>query len=368
MSPSRLGEEGSRRGAALALGAALLFGLSTPVAKLLLSHLDPLLLAAVLYLGCGFGLAAFRLLRRLVMPLGAAEVLPTRADWPWLLGAIFSGGIAGPILLLSGLARIDAASASLLLNLEPVLTALIAWFVFRENIGSRIALGMVAIAGGATVLSWQGTGGAASVGWLGPLAVAGACLAWAVDNNLTRRVSLVDPVLIAMLKGLVAGTVNLVLALALGEPGRALEAGAGLVGGAILGGVLVGFVGYGASLVLFVLALRDIGAARTGAYFASAPFLGALLAVALGEPASGRLIFAGGMMLVGIWLHLTERHAHDHVHESLVHTHRHRHDIHHRHDHAAEDPPGEPHSHRHVHLALRHSHSHFPDAHHSHGH
>lgn len=350
----------------MALAAAALFGLSTPVAKVLLTRIDPLFLAALLYLGCGIGLGAFRLARRLLRPGLAGEAAPGRADWPWLLGAILAGGVLGPILLLTGLSLTGAATASLLLNLESVLTALIAWFVFRESVDRRIALGMAAVAAGAVVLTWQGAGAtvAGYRGLLGPLAIAGACLAWAIDNNLTRRVSLLDPVLIAMLKGLVAGSANLILALAL-SPRLAF----GLPAGEIVIAALVGLLSYGCSLVLFVLALRDIGAARTGAYYAAAPFIGAILAVAaLGEPVTGQLLLAGLLMLVGLWLHLTERHAHEHLHAPLAHTHRHRHDIHHRHDHAPGDPPGEPHSHPHRHAPQRHSHRHFPDAHHSHGH
>jgi drug/metabolite transporter (DMT)-like permease len=372
------------RGAAMALGAAVLFGLGTPVAKLLLARIDPLFLAAVLYLGCGIGLALFRIARRLLRPGFAGEAKPTRAHWPWLLGAIFFGGVLGPILLLTGLSLTAAATTSLLLNLESVFTALIAWFVFREGVDRRIALGMAAIALGAVVLTWQGSGTALlgfSRGLLGPLAIAGACLAWALDNNLTRRISLLDPTLIAMLKGLVAGTVNLVLAVALVlylDAGRPIDALANLVTGTpLVGGLsgeilvagLLGMLSYGISLVLFVLALRDIGAARTGAYYASAPFIGAILAVAvLGEPLTLQLLLAGALMLVGLWLHLTERHVHEHEHMRLTHDHRHHHDIHHRHDHVPEDPPGEPHSHAHAHPRLRHSHRHFPDAHHAHGH
>jgi drug/metabolite transporter (DMT)-like permease len=350
----------------MALAAAALFGLSTPVAKLLLARIDPLFLAALLYLGCGVGLALFRLARRLLRPGLAGEAAPSRADWPWLLGAILAGGVLGPILLLTGLSLTGAATASLLLNLESVLTALIAWFVFRENVDRRIALGMAAVAAGAVVLTWQGAGATVSGyrGLLGPLAIAGACLAWAIDNNLTRKVSLLDPVLIAMLKGLVAGTVNLILALALSP-----RLAPGLPAGELVVSALVGLLSYGCSLVLFVLALRDVGAARTGAYYAAAPFIGATLAVAaLGEPVTGQLLLAGLLMLVGLWLHLTERHAHEHLHAPLTHDHRHSHDIHHGHDHAPEDPPGEPHSHPHRHTPLRHSHRHFPDAHHSHGH
>jgi drug/metabolite transporter (DMT)-like permease len=251
--------------------------------------------------------------------------------------------------------------------------------VFREGVDRRIALGMGAIALGAVVLTWQGSGaappGTADLfpSLLGPLAIAGACLAWALDNNLTRRISLLDPTLIAMLKGLAAGTVNLVLAFALAPVLEKTPVAGSLVAGGLSGEILIagllGMLSYGVSLVLFVLALRDIGAARTGAYYASAPFIGAILAVAvLGEPVTAQLLLAGALMLAGLWLHLTERHIHEHEHMLLTHDHRHHHDIHHRHDHAPGDPPGEPHSHAHAHPRLRHSHRHFPDAHHAHGH
>lgn len=359
--PGQHAEAAAWRGAAMAMAAASLFGLSTPLAKILLQRTDPLFLAGVLYLGSGVGLAVLRLASWRGRGM-AREPAPAPGDWPWLAGAILSGGVIGPVLLLTGLALTGAGTASLLLNLETVFTALIACFAFRENLGRRIALGMLLIAGGAAVLLLQSPAGATGTA-LGPLAIAGACLAWAIDNNFTRKVSLADPVVIAMLKGLVAGTVNLGLAMALGTHPAATGGG-----GAILAGAALGMLGYGLSLVLFVRALREIGAARTGAYFASAPFIGALLAAALGEPVTARLLCAGALMLAGLWLHLTERHSHEHEHEPLVHAHRHRHDLHHRHDHGPADPAGEPHSHAHVHVRLRHSHRHFPDAHHSHSH
>jgi drug/metabolite transporter (DMT)-like permease len=360
--------EASWRGPALAMGAALLFGASTPVAKLLLARLDPWYLAAVLYLGSGMGLALARFAGRLFRPGVRGQGTLARSDWPWLGGAILFGGVLGPILLLTGLSTTGAAPASLLLNLESVFTALLAWFVFRENVDPRLALGMTAIAAGALVLSWRGRGGAdwEAGGLSGALAITGACFAWALDNNLTRKVSLADPVQIAMLKGLVAGGVNFALALCFGA-GHSFEPGL-FESGALLGAA-VGMLGYGLSLVLFVLALRNIGAARTGAYFAAAPFIGAILAVlAFGEPLTAQLTLAGALMLAGLWLHLTERHEHEHEHPLLAHAHRHRHDAHHQHRHGPDDPSGEPHLHRHIHIRLRHSHRHFPDAHHSHGH
>jgi drug/metabolite transporter (DMT)-like permease len=343
------------RGVLCALGAAALFGASTPFAKLLLGQVSPLVLAAILYLGSGIGLAAWLALR----PGSARLTGFARSDWAWIGAAVLAGGVAGPILLMSGLARSDAASASLLLNLESVLTALIAWTVFRENVDRRVFAGMVAIVAGGVVLS----AGAAprAEGLLGAALVAAACLAWAIDNNLTRRVSGGDAATLACLKGLVAGVVNLALALSLGHslPGAAGWIGAGLLG----------FLGYGVSLTLFIIALRHLGTARTGAYFSVAPFFGAVLALALlGERPGGEFWIAGALMALGVWLHVSERHEHRHAHQAMEHEHEHVHDAHHQHAHALGWDGREPHSHRHRHAPLVHSHPHYPDLHHRHGH
>ncbi len=347
-----------RLGPALALGSALLFGLSAPAAKLLLGVVDPWLLAGLLYLGSGLGLGLYRLARRLSFQRMTEASIPRR-ELPWLAGAIACGGVAGPLLLMFGLAAGSATQAALLLNLEGVFTALFAWFVFRENFDARIAVGMAAIAAGAAVLSWQPSRQMAVD--RSALLVTGACLAWAIDNNLTRKVSGGDPVHIAMVKGAVAGSVNLVLALGLGA--------AWPPAGVVLGAAIVGLVGYGTSLAFFVGALRLLGTARTGAYFSTAPFVGAMGAVAiLAEPVTGRLLLASALMAVGVWLHLTERHQHEHVHEVMEHDHLHRHDEHHQHSHPADIQAREPHSHPHVHAPLRHSHPHYPDLHHRHRH
>ena len=349
--------EREHRGAAgAALAAAALFGASTPLAKALIGDVGPILLAGLLYLGSGIGLWVFRIARD--RGLGATHLV--RSDWPWLAGAILTGGVVGPILLMYGLTRVSAAGASLLLNLEAVFTALIAWWVFRESANRRTALGMALIVGGGVALAWPSAGRAgASVS--GAATVAGACLCWALDNNLTRRVSAADPVFIAASKGLIAGSTSVMLALALGatfpSPVLALAAAG------------VGLGGYGISLVLFVLALRGLGSARTGAYFATAPFVGSVLAVALlREPVSWPFWGAAVLMAAGVWLHLTERHEHEHVHEALTHTHAHRHDAHHLHQHAFAWDGGEPHTHEHHHEPQRHAHPHYPDVHHRHGH
>lgn len=345
------------RGVQSALLAAVLFGASTPLAKGLLATVPPQVLAGLLYLGSGLGLGVLWLWRRRRGKAGQAAL--TRRDLPWLVGAIGFGGFLGPLLLLIGLSHTPASAASLFLNLEGVFTALLAWIVFRENVDQRIALGMVAIVSGGALLAWQGRlewGGLS-----GPLLVAAACLCWAIDNNLTQKVSASDPLQIAALKGATAGTVNLAIGLSLtGSLPTLPRIGAALV---------LGFFGYGLSLVLFVLALRSLGTARTGAYFSTAPFVGAILSVILWqEPVTVTLLAAGGLMAFGVWLHLTEHHIHDHTHEALSHAHPHTHDAHHQHSHAPDDPPGEPHTHAHVHEALTHSHPHFPDIHHRHGH
>jgi drug/metabolite transporter (DMT)-like permease len=339
-----------------ALGAAALFGASTPFAKLLVDEVSPLLLAGLLYLGSGIGLAIVRVLR----DRGWSAPGLSRGEWPWLAAAVLFGGAAGPALLMAGLAYTSASAASLLLNLEAVLTAAIAWVVFRENADRRIVAGMLLIVAGGVVLSWP-DGSAPTAVWFGPLMIAAACLCWAIDNNLTRRVSAADAVFIAGSKGFAAGAVNTLLALSLG----ATMPPAGVIASALT----VGFLGYGVSLVLFVLALRGLGTARTGAYFSTAPFLGAAVALALpGEPTSGAFWLAAALMGWGVWLHLTERHEHEHRHEALEHAHPHVHDEHHRHAHDFDWPQDQPHTHRHRHEAMVHKHPHYPDIHHRHEH
>ncbi len=298
----------NRKAIVFALMAAVLFGISTPLAKTLTPELSPVLLAGLLYLGSGLGLGLYSIFRRWNKRPRSQEAALSRKDFPWLVMVVFFGGLAGPVLLMWGLARTPASSAALLLNLEGVLTAL-----------------------------------------------------WAIDNNFTRKLSASDPVQVAMIKGLSAGSVNTVLALILGTRFPGISA--------LLGAGLVGFVGYGVSLVLFILALRHVGTARTGAYFSTAPFIGAAVSIVLLEDriTLGFLI-AAGLMSAGVWLHLTERHEHEHRHEAMEHEHLHTHDEHHRHAHRPNDPPGEPHSHWHRHEPLVHTHPHYPDIHHRHTH
>ena len=341
------------RGAACALGAAALFGASTPLSKLLVGEIPPVLTAALLYLGSGAGLGVLRL-------VGAGlRNPPARRELPWLAGAILVGGVLGPVLLMLGLRSTPGAAASLLLNLEAVFTALLAWFVFHENFDRRIAVGMLLIVAGGAVLSVK-PGEAFAVS-SGALAVAGACLCWAIDNNLTQKVSAADPLTLAAIKGSVAGTANLGIALALGSRVPRPEV--------TLAALLVGLVGYGLSLSLYVLGLRHLGTARTGAYFSVAPFAGAALSLPLLRESVGPgLGVAGVLMAAGVWLHLTERHEHEHRHERLEHTHRHVHDEHHRHDHPEGTESSEPHMHRHEHAPVAHRHPHYPDIHHRHRH
>jgi drug/metabolite transporter (DMT)-like permease len=340
------------RGVLFALASALLFGAGTVAAKWIVGPVTPWLLAGVLYLGSGVGLAAWRFVTRPARPR------LSRTDAFWLSGAILTGGIIAPVLLMWGLAQMPAAGTSLLLNLEGVFTVLLAWFAFRENFDRRIALGMALIAAGTIVQSWAG---AASINSLWPtLAVCAACLAWAIDNNLTRKVALTDATFIAMSKGLVAGTVNVTIALSMG----AILPNAWL----IVAGALTGMLSYGISLVCFVLALRELGTARTGAYFSTAPFVGASLAIVLlDESLTWQLAIAGGLMAWGVWLHLTEHHSHTHTHEEPEHEHEHVHDDHHQHDHLEPVPPGTRHSHSHRQPRMTHAHAHYPDSHHRHG-
>ncbi len=346
---------GLHKGVGAAIAAAALFGGSTPFAKVLVGSLPPVMLAGLLYLGSGLGLTLVYLVRR----QRSAEAPLTRTDLPCLAGATLFGGVLGPILLMIGLSTASASTSSLLLNLEGVFTALLAWFAFKENFDRRIFTGMVLIVAGGILLSWQGSGFEAPS--VGALAVMGACLCWGIDNNLTQKVSAGDPVQVTAIKGTVAGAVNLMVALVMGATVPSLAT----TGAAFI----VGFLGYGCSLVMFVLALRHIGTARTGAYFSLAPFVGASVAlVVLREPVGALFFGAATLMGAGVWLHVTERHEHEHTHEYLEHTHPHVHDEHHQHVHDPGVDPDRPHSHPHVHLPMTHTHPHYPDIHHRHRH
>jgi drug/metabolite transporter (DMT)-like permease len=343
----------------LALGSAFLFGASTPIAKLLLGIADPLLLAGLLYLGSGGGLVLVKIGGGF-LGLGRSEAPLRLRDLPWLAAVVLFGGIIGPASLMWGLTVTPASTGSLLLNTEGLATMAIAWTVFRENVDRRIFFGAMAILAGAVLLSWPAAGAGPKLSW-GSMLIVLACVSWGIDNNLTRKLSAADPLQIAMIKGLAAGAVNFTLALGHGAPLPGLTT--------LAAAAAVGFFGYGISLVLFVLGLRHMGAARTGAYFSTAPFIGAALALPLfGETPTLALIGAALLMGIGVYLHLAEAHDHEHSHEPLEHEHRHVHDIHHQHDHAPADPGGEPHSHWHQHPRVRHKHPHYPDLHHRHEH
>lgn len=344
-------------GIACALLGAALFGASTPIAKLLVGEVGPIALAGLLYAGSGLGLGLWVAVRAWAWPTRERPKFTT-GDYKWLACAVFVGGVIGPALLMFSLAAASASAVSLLLNLEGVFTALLAWFVFAENFDRRVVSGMFLIVCGGAVLSWPSR--VISSFWPA-LAVTGACLCWGLDNNLTRKISARDSVTIAALKGSVAGAVNLGVSAGFGGAQPAL----GIAGIA----AFVGLLGYGVSLALFVVALRQLGAARTGAYYATAPFIGAAISFAwLGEKPDAAFWLAAALMAAGVALHLSERHRHVHEHEGLTHMHTHRHDEHHRHEHAFPWDGTEPHAHLHDHLPLSHSHEHYPDIHHRHGH
>jgi drug/metabolite transporter (DMT)-like permease len=353
--PSRT-NSGLHIGPAAALASALLFGATTPLAKRFLLDATPLLVAGLLYLGSGIGLALLRAIQdRGWRPSGIS-----RSDWAWLAAATIAGGILAPALLMFGLSRSDAATVSLLLNLEAVFSAALAWFIFREATSRRIVLGFIAIFMGGCILAWPShvivPGRALSL-----LCVVAACLGWGIDNNVTRKISGGDSRFLAGIKGLVAGATNTILAISFGATFPAVPE--------LAETLVLGFLGYGVSLVLFIVSLRHLGTARTGAYFSTAPFVGSAFAVILyGQPATVAFYLAAALMAAGIWLHITEHHEHEHLHESLTHTHAHEHDAHHQHDHVDEWDGTRPHTHEHHHAALHHTHPHFPDRHHEHRH
>lgn len=351
--PASPSSDAARRGAILGLLAAASFGLSAPVAKRLLADLSPQQLAGLLYVGAGVALTVYRGLRR------ATDEAPLqRSDAPTLTLLVLCGGIAGPLLMLFGLQRTTAVTGSLLLNLEAPFTIALAVLLFGEHLGRRAAMAIVLVLAGVAVLGFHG--GSQGTDLIGAALLAAACAAWALDNNLTQRLSLRDPIAIVRVKTLVAGGANLTIGVLLGGwPDVRVVAIA----------MTLGAVSYGASVVLDAYALRLIGAAREAAYFATAPFMGALAStVVVGERIAVSDAIAMAVMAGGIALLLRERHGHTHVHEPIEHLHVHVHDEHHRHEHDAADPPGEPHAHTHTHARLEHDHEHVPDLHHRHEH
>lgn len=345
-----------------ALLAAILFSASAPFAKLLLSEVAPIPLAALLYLGSGIGAWTLLLLQRAFnpnQPKGAEERI-SRRELPWLLGAMFAGGVMAPILQMWGLNQTPASTASLLLNFESVATTLIAVYAFKEAVDRRIlwAVALITLAG--ILLSWTGGAWGVSVGALG---VIGACFLWGVDNNLTRHISAHNPLVIVGFKGLGAGAFSLLLTFLVGDSLPALKT-IGLA-------MLLGAMSYGLSIQLFILALRGLGAARTSTLFGIAPFISAFLSLAILHEAPQNLFWAATpIMLLGAWLMLTENHEHEHIHAAVEHVHTHMHpDEHHTHGHPANMLPAKSkHSHPHIHERLAHKHPHTPDLDHRHAH
>lgn len=332
-----------------------MFGASTPLAKILIGDVNPWLLAGLLYLGSAIGLGSIILFRYFSK---RKQTFIPKSDYPWLGLATLFGGLLGPVLLMQGLVLTPASSAALFLNLEGVLTSILAWLAFKEHSDRRIIIGMVFIVIGGMVLALP-SGEIKFENFIGPLFIIGACFCWGLDNNFTRKISTSDAVTLTFIKGLIAGITNCALALSIGSAIPAFSI--------TLYSFVLGFFGYGLSIVLFVLALRHLGASRTGAYFSTAPFLGSLISIAIfPESVSLNLIAAGILMVVGVFLHLTENHSHEHIHERLEHSHPHTHDEHHQHDRYENLVAVEGHSH--VHEPLNHTHGHFPDIHHQHTH
>jgi drug/metabolite transporter (DMT)-like permease len=341
-----------RRPIALGLGAAALFGLSVPLVKLAAGRIGTLTLAGLLYLGAGIALTAARLVNR------SRRETPLRpGDGPALAGIVAVGAVAGPVLLVLGLRRLPGSAAALLLNLEAPFTVLLAVLLFGEHLGRRGLAAALAIVAGACALAV--VPGGLVVEPLGAVFVAGACAAWALDTNLTQRLSLRDPVALVRFKGLCGGACTLAVGALLREGLPTLPE--------MAGALAIGAVGYGVSIVWHVRAMRDLGAARQSAIFATAPFAGALLSwPLLGEAPGLREVAAAALMGTGIALLASEDHSHRHAHEAITHEHVHVHDEHHRHEHGG--PVQEPHSHVHSHEALVHDHPHAPDLHHRHHH
>ena len=341
-----------------AILAAALFGASAPISKLLLGEIEPIPMAAFLYLGSGIGLLLYRKLPGIGKQKKNLEASIGIKDIKWLAGAIFSGGVFAPIVLMIGLNNSPAAIASLLLNFESAATTLIAVIVFKESIGRRIWIAIVCITTASILLSWNTDGNwGISIGALGVLV---ACFLWGIDNNLTRNISSKDPLSIVTVKGICAGTFSFMLALFLKNNLPDIRI--------ILGAMVVGFFCYGLSIVLFILAMRNMGASRTSAFFGTAPFVGVTISFLLFREMPGILFLASlPLMIIGAILILSEEHGHEHIHEVFEHEHRHNHeDGHHIHEHEKREQ--KEHSHIHIHPAFIHFHSHVPDIHHRHKH
>ncbi len=340
-----------------AILAAVLFGISAPLSKLLLNGVDPVMLAALLYLGSGFGLLFAAIIQKFTSP-AEKEAPLVRKDIPWLAGAIITGGVAAPIILMLSLKNTPAATASLLLNFEGVATSLIAVIAFKEALGKWIWTAVACITLASVILTWDASGSwGISIGAAGVML---ACFFWGMDNNFTRNISAKSPLSIVTVKGISAGTVSLVIALSAGNRFPAP--------GIILAALALGFLSYGTSIFLFVFAMRSLGAARTSAFFGSAPFVGAIVSLIIFREWPGiNLLLSLPFMIAGTILILREDHAHLHRHITIEHDHRHTHDDNH-HMHAHNENDLTEHTHKHIHTNIEHAHAHSPDIHHRHEH
>lgn len=342
-----------------AVVAAVLFGLGTPFSKMLLGDIPPVALAGIFYLGAFIGLSFFDIFRRTLFRASIqAKSRIGRNDIPWLLAATASGGVVAPVCLMLGLNMISGFSASLLLNLEGVMTAIIAASLFKEHLGRRIPVAILLMTAAGVLLSWNPEDSKFSVG--GPLLLLVAAVAWGFDNNFTRSISSRDSVEIAQIKGLIAGSISTMIALVIGWDPTAASS--------LIGALVLGSLSYGASLVFFVLALQGLGASRTGAFFSLGPFVGAIASVFLLSEWLGWIMLPAAMlMLAGVLIVVYERHSHKHTHEEFVHEHLHSHDDA-AHAHTHIDRVESPHVHAHTHPSATHDHAHWPDVNHRHAH
>lgn len=344
-----------------AILAAILFGVSAPLSKILLGNIEPVPLASFLYLGSGIGLFLYQLVNYIIVRQNFAEASLSKKDAPWLLGAIIIGGVIAPIVLMLSLQKTPASTASLLLNFEGVATTMIALVVFKENIGRKVGIAVGLITLSSILLSWD-----FSNQWglsFGALGVILACVCWGIDNNFTRNISSKNPFTIVTIKGIGAGFFSLLLSFLLKSSMPDLKI--------IFGAMLLGFFSYGLSIVLFVLAMRNLGSARTSAFFGTAPFIGSALSFLIyGSAPNAMFAIALPIMIVGTVLLIEDRHEHMHLHEQVKHDHKHTHNDEH-HDHMHKDITASSdisHSHVHEHDALYHTHQHMPDIHHRHKH
>jgi len=338
-----------------ALLAAFLFGLSTPLSKILLNDFSPVMLASLYYLGSGFILYVLSFFK-----ITSQETSFEKNDIPYIIGFVVCGGIIAPVMFFTGLKLINALNVSILLNFELILTALIAWLFFKEHISLNLVVSMILITLSAIMLGFDIKSFKFSSSY-GVILVMFACFMWAIDNNLTSKISLKNPLNIAIIKGLAGGSINFILAFLTNQLIINITS--------LLYGTIVGFICYGISLYLLILAMRYIGASRAIAIFSTNPFIGIFFSfLLLNEPISFQIIVAFFLASLAVFLVLTEKHSHLHKHEFLEHEHLHIHDEHHKHKHDHEIPKDFQHTHRHIHEEIEHSHPHTPDIHHKHNH